>query len=210
MEHETSSQDDQLPAGAEACTLPETPRMDQAQISAGVVFLVNQLKRKSAYSDDEKFFLEEFKAVSPVYVDSITELDQEINVIKSTFQLHRSMTNEMQSAFATLRGLLFIQGSHHKLSEALLENIKSCESNLKDAIRDTRFVIARDCVSLLCFGALLCKRKFAEIVDPLVPHIFGMLTSKQKLSPDSLKTILEMIYLPIYCKGISNMKICSH
>ena len=105
---------DDLPAGAEACSISsrtgqprdledEPIQMSQKQIAAGIQFLINKHKRKSVFTNDEEFFVNEFKAVEPVIVDSVNEMEDILGQIRNTFTFSRTVGQEVVAAFKTLR-----------------------------------------------------------------------------------------------------------
>ena len=75
-----------LPIGAEAGSDgSENVQMSPEQVSAGIQFLIQRYKRKTPFTDDEHFFINEFKQVVPVMLDSATELEAELGDIRNTF-----------------------------------------------------------------------------------------------------------------------------
>lgn len=195
---------DELPAGAEACSissrsnhnsqLDEPIKMSDNQIAAGIQFLINKNKRKSQFTNDEQFFINEFKAVEPVILDSATEMEALLEEIKSNFTFNKTVTLQVVNSFKTLRGLVFGHGKDDRLTEVLLEGLKSLLDFFKQFLKDTRGQIVRECCVLIGFMSLLMGRSADVIVENLFNHLNALISSKQRDVPGLAEATLRWIY----------------
>ena len=98
-------------------------------------------------------------------------------------------------AFQTLRGLIFAHGREDRLTEALLEGIKSLD--LKQFFRDSRFSVVREVCMIYSFCGLLMGRSIESFVNDILNHLNALLSSKVKNIAPLAEATLIWIYFTI-------------
>ena len=201
MHHEYNSDD--LPAGAEACSinneLPQNleeqpPQMSQNQIAAGIDYLIKNYKRKSIFTPDEEFFVQEFKIVEPVMIESAVEMEELLADIKNGFVFNKTQGPDIVKNFKVLRGLVFGHGRGDRLTGILVEGLKSMTDIFKQFLKDSRSQIIRETCVLIAFSSLLMGKVFEPIINEVYNHLVGLLLSKARDVPGLAESTLRWIF----------------